>query len=88
MFAAVFGGGLASIAVTLFLPDVFLQVEGFTWYIGFIMGFGAILGDAIGSFTKRRINLKSGAPFPIVDQVGFVVTSFLLIDIFVNLSTY
>lgn len=84
LFAGILGGGLAGLAVSSFFPDVFQMASGFTWWLGFVMGFGAILGDAIGSFTKRRINLKSGAPFPIVDQVGFVVTAFLLVSIFVN----
>jgi CDP-2,3-bis-(O-geranylgeranyl)-sn-glycerol synthase len=51
------------------------------------MGFGAILGDAIGSFVKRRINIKPGAPFPIVDQIGFIFVAFILAEIFVNIPS-
>jgi len=42
-----------------------------------LLSFGAGVGDLTGSFIKRRINLKRGAPFPIVDQIGFLVLAFL-----------
>lgn len=35
--------------------------------------YGAAFGDLAGSFLKRRVNIKSGAPFWIVDQLDFVV---------------
>src|SRR3989338_11353728 len=31
--------------------------------LGFLMGFGAILGDLIKSFVKRRLDYKPGKPF-------------------------
>jgi CDP-2,3-bis-(O-geranylgeranyl)-sn-glycerol synthase len=34
---------------------------------------GALCGDALGSFVKRRRNLPSGAPALLLDQLGFVV---------------
>ncbi|MDP2666845.1 MAG: CDP-2,3-bis-(O-geranylgeranyl)-sn-glycerol synthase [Candidatus Diapherotrites archaeon] len=39
----------------------------------FLLSFGAIAGDAIGSFIKRRLNLKSGHPAPLLDQLDFVI---------------
>ena len=45
----------------------------------FLLSFGAVCGDLTGSFIKRRINLKRGAPFPIVDQIGFLVFAFLFV---------
>jgi len=35
--------------------------------------YGAAFGDLAGSFLKRRFNIKSGAPFWIVDQLDFAV---------------
>ncbi|MHA1233890.1 MAG: CDP-archaeol synthase [Promethearchaeota archaeon] len=35
--------------------------------------YGAAFGDLAGSFLKRRVNIKSGAPFWIVDQLDFAV---------------
>ena len=40
---------------------------------GFLQGLGAITGDAVGSFIKRRMNIPSGGPLIIMDQLGFVV---------------
>jgi len=86
VIAAVLAGGLAGIAAPLFFPEIFYNsgMKGYTYGIGFLLGFAAILGDAIGSFTKRRIKIKPGKPFPIVDQVGFVVAAFLLAAIFID----
>jgi CDP-2,3-bis-(O-geranylgeranyl)-sn-glycerol synthase len=43
---------------------------------------GAMLGDLLGSFIKRRVGLKRGAPFPLVDQLDFVAGAWLLLFLF------
>jgi CDP-2,3-bis-(O-geranylgeranyl)-sn-glycerol synthase len=43
---------------------------------------GAMLGDLLGSFLKRRVGLKRGAPFPLVDQLDFVAGAWLLLFLF------
>jgi CDP-2,3-bis-(O-geranylgeranyl)-sn-glycerol synthase len=43
---------------------------------------GAMLGDLLGSFTKRRVGLKRGAPLPLVDQLDFVAGAWLLLYLF------
>ncbi|MHA2287666.1 MAG: CDP-archaeol synthase [Promethearchaeota archaeon] len=35
--------------------------------------YGAAFGDLAGSFLKRRFNIKSGAPFWVVDQLDFAI---------------
>lgn len=40
---------------------------------GFIMAAGALLGDLLGAFIKRRFRLEPGQPFPLLDQYDFVV---------------
>jgi len=91
VLGATLSGGLLGIVIVLFYPEIFAEkvkpkYDGidFKWYFGFVLGFSALIGDAIGSFIKRRIDLKPGGPFPIVDQVGFVVSSFLIISIFAS----
>ncbi|WP_290812917.1 CDP-2,3-bis-(O-geranylgeranyl)-sn-glycerol synthase [Halovivax sp.] len=37
--------------------------------------FGAMCGDILASFLKRRTGRERGAPFPLVDQLDFVVVS-------------
>lgn len=44
----------------------------------FILSTGTMIGDIFGSFLKRRIGLKHGAPAPILDQLGFVIFALLL----------
>ena len=41
--------------------------------LGFLLGFGALLGDSIGAFIKRRFNIYPGKRMLVVDQVTFVV---------------
>ncbi len=57
---------------------------------GFFFGFGALFGDLIKSFIKRRINIKSGAPFIPFDQIDYTLGAFIILsplyfDIFVFL---
>lgn len=45
---------------------------------GFTLSIGALIGDLIGSFIKRRLGLKPGASLPVIDQTSFVVFALLL----------
>ncbi len=54
-------------------------------YLGFLMGFGAISGDILKSFLKRRLNIAPGKAFPIFDQLDFVIGSLIASSIVVDL---
>ncbi len=43
---------------------------------------GSLLGDMLGSFIKRRLDLERGAKLPIMDQYDFVIGAFLLTALF------
>ena len=43
--------------------------------------YGAAFGDLAGSFLKRRFNIKSGAPFWVVDQLDFAVGAIVFASI-------
>jgi len=45
--------------------------------LGLLLTLGALTGDLAGSFIKRRLNLKPGESFPVLDQLGFVLGAFL-----------
>ena len=45
---------------------------------GALLGFGAILGDALKSFIKRRFGIKSGRPFVPFDQLDFIIGALAL----------
>ncbi len=82
------GGTLsgAVLGLILTLPfDVFSP--GSTWSFGppveaflasALLAFGAMLGDVVGAFIKRRRHLNRGAKAPGLDQYDFVVGALLL----------
>ncbi len=45
--------------------------------LGFLLGFGAIFGDLIKSFFKRRYHIKAGQSWIPFDQLDFVLGAFL-----------
>ncbi len=45
--------------------------------LGFVLSLGALTGDLIGSFVKRRLDLQPGTPLPISDQMDFVLVALL-----------
>ena len=53
--------------------------------IGFLLGFGALLGDALGSFLKRRIGIGRGEPAPLLDQLDFIIIALILVYPYVHL---
>ena len=46
--------------------------------LGLLLALGALVGDLLGSFTKRRLNIPRGGAAPVLDQLGFVVFALLL----------
>lgn len=50
----------------------------------FLLSFGALTGDLIGSFVKRRARIKSGDPSPMLDQLGFVVIALIAASLFIR----
>ncbi len=46
--------------------------------LGGLLGFGALLGDSVKSFFKRRVGIKPGGRWIPFDQIDFVIGSFLL----------
>jgi len=49
----------------------------YSLWLGFLLGFGAIVGDLIKSFFKRRVNKKPGHSWVPFDQLDFVIGAFL-----------
>jgi CDP-2,3-bis-(O-geranylgeranyl)-sn-glycerol synthase len=48
----------------------------------FLLSTGALLGDLIGSFIKRRKGLKRGESFLFMDQLGFIIVGTLMVILF------
>jgi len=49
--------------------------------LGFLLGFGALFGDAVKSLFKRRLEISSGKSWIPFDQIDFVVGSLLFLSI-------
>lgn len=53
-----------------------------------LLGIGAMIGDIGGAFVKRRIGLERGAPFPVVDQLGFLAAALILASLVYDTPTW
>src|SRR3989338_9781808 len=51
---------------------------GFSVLFGFLLGFGALLGDAVKSYYKRKAELAPGKPWIPFDQLDFVFGAIIL----------
>ncbi|MFA5246969.1 MAG: CDP-archaeol synthase [Candidatus Micrarchaeia archaeon] len=73
MVAAILAGLLTGeIIAFLGLTPLGLSFDEWFW-VSLFMSLGAHVGDKIGSFVKRRMDLKSGSRFEYFDQLGFIV---------------
>ncbi|MEN3051252.1 MAG: CDP-2,3-bis-(O-geranylgeranyl)-sn-glycerol synthase [Candidatus Methanosuratincola petrocarbonis] len=45
----------------------------------FLLALGALSGDILGAFIKRRIGIERGHPAPLLDQLDFVVGALLFL---------
>jgi CDP-2,3-bis-(O-geranylgeranyl)-sn-glycerol synthase len=55
-----------------------IDYSQYTVLFGFLLGFGALFGDLIESFFKRRLNIKPGKPFIPFDQLDLAIGAILL----------
>lgn len=82
-----FSGILCGIIVGMIFGPLYELVTGgvvlsdFAKYgfLGFLVGFGTVLGDLCGSFIKRRFNVERGAVFPLMDQEGFMIGAIFML---------
>ena len=51
--------------------------------IGLFLGGGALIGDAVGSFIKRRIGIERGKAAPFLDQLDFVIGALVFASLIV-----
>jgi len=78
-------GTLLAVAVALVQHTLIGSYSAmFAVSLGALMGFGALVGDSVESFIKRRIGIKSGRPFPVFDQIDFPIGALLFASIIVE----
>jgi len=73
--------GVAGGLVTGLTYYVLLLRNPYVIFYGLVMGLGAMIGDSINSFIKRRLDIPSGDPFIPLDQLSFILISYLLVKI-------
>lgn len=64
----------------LFLGTLLGVVVNYTLH-AFLLSLGALTGDLIGAFIKRRLGMPRGHPAPILDQLDFVIGALAFISI-------
>ncbi len=70
LLAGIVAGSLIGLGESLVDPRLVIA--------GLAISLGAVLGDLLGAFVKRRLNLNPGRLFPIVDQLDFVLGALIL----------
>lgn len=65
-------GVMACFVVFAIAPETTKLLTNNYLLYGLFASIGAIAGDAIGSFLKRRMNLKRGAKVHLLDQLDFI----------------
>ena len=66
-------GTATGLALSLAFPFLFRELLEVL-----LLCLGAMAGDILGAFVKRRLGLRKGAPAPVLDQLGFLAFSLLL----------
>jgi len=64
-------GTLVSMLQPCIYPTLYNDLAS-SFIFGLIISSGAVFGDTVKSFFKRRLGIERGNPFPIVDQSDFV----------------
>ncbi len=90
VFGIVFAVIIAYSQFFLYKIEFFRSISFFAYdswlLLGFLIGFGALAGDAVKSFFKRRIGIKPGAKFIPFDQIDFVLGAFAFTALFFDVT--
>jgi CDP-2,3-bis-(O-geranylgeranyl)-sn-glycerol synthase len=78
-FRGLIGGTACGIIMGLIQMQLLPQSMGnFTFTAIITLSLGALLGDIVKSFFKRRLRFERGAKLPIIDQLDFVAGAWIL----------
>jgi CDP-2,3-bis-(O-geranylgeranyl)-sn-glycerol synthase len=73
-----FFSGLSVGAVAGLAETAVFGFQSFPALLGVLLPFGALMGDLMGAFLKRRIGLAPGELLPVIDQTDFIIGALLL----------
>lgn len=93
VFGCIMGAVIGTVQMLAFpyLPweasgPVVLGIAAMGPVLGFLLGFGAMLGDLAGSFIKRRFKISRGKPAPLLDQEDFLIGALLFALLMVSIK--
>jgi len=78
--AGIIVGTLVGLVQTVLYEQVLFQYGAQFQYsilLGFAVSLGALTGDLIESFVKRRLNRSPGSSLPVADQLDFILGAFV-----------
>jgi CDP-2,3-bis-(O-geranylgeranyl)-sn-glycerol synthase len=79
-FAGIIMGTLVGLVQTVLFEHVLVQYSPQFQYsiqLGFVLSLGALTGDLVESFIKRRLDRSPGSSLPVADQIDFILGAFL-----------
>lgn len=79
-------GGLTAVIVAKLNVNTVVTIEPF--WAGVILGFGALMGDAVESLFKRRRGVAAGDSWFPFDQLDYIVGGLIAITPFVALPSW
>ncbi|QQR92872.1 MAG: CDP-2,3-bis-(O-geranylgeranyl)-sn-glycerol synthase [Candidatus Iainarchaeum archaeon] len=71
-------GTFAGLLIWNFFPEQALLLTPYYPSYSFLLALGAIAGDIVGSFLKRRMDIERGKQAPLLDQLDFVIGGLVL----------
>ncbi|MEO8863341.1 MAG: CDP-archaeol synthase [Candidatus Saccharimonadales bacterium] len=86
LLAGVLLGGITAVVVAKLNHDVVVNIAPF--WVGCLLGFGALIGDAIESFFKRQLDVKPGHSWFPFDQTDYIIGGLIIIMPFVDLPLW
>lgn len=89
---------VVAIVIVVFQKYIYLSIQSVSdfvridysevnsYLLGFLLGAGAIIGDAVKSFFKRRVEVKPGKPWIPFDQTDYIFGGVLFSAFYVRLT--
>jgi CDP-diglyceride synthetase len=75
LIAGLAAGAIVGVLLAMILGEPQVAI------IGVLSSVGALVGDIIASFIKRRAGLERGAPAPVLDQLNFYIGAITILYI-------
>jgi CDP-2,3-bis-(O-geranylgeranyl)-sn-glycerol synthase len=86
-FFGIMLGMVCVLAIWLLFPQYTILLTDNYLFYGLMLCLGAIIGDAVASFFKRRLNFSPGREVLLLDQLDFIIGG-LIFTAYIYLPTF